>query len=122
MSAKVGWLRRLLQEEYNESRKTNNIHHQQMENNDQENTDTEDWLKMLMDELIKIPGNLSLTPTKILTSWGTEKMRTAGLRLKNKFWKAIFTGLEELEEGFYYTNPQYVGEMVIWGTQNIRTG
>ena len=93
-----------------------------MKNNHQENTDTEDWLKMLMNELIKISGDLSLTPTKILTSWGTEKMRTAGLRLKNKFWKAIFTGLEELEEGFYYTNPQYVGEMVIWGTQNIRTG
>ena len=29
--------------------------------------------------------------------------------------------MEDLEEGFYYTNPQYVGEMVIWGTQNIRT-
>ena len=49
------------------------------------------------------------------------KMRTLGLRLKNKFWKAIFRGIEELEDGFYYANPQYLGETVIWGTQNIRT-
>ena len=120
MSAKIGWLRKLRTKDYNEVRRTNNIHHQPNEN--QINTDTKDWLKMLMCELIKISGDLSLTPTKILTSWGTAKMRTLGLRLKNKFWKAVFTGIEELEEGFYYTNPQYLGEMVIWGTQNIRTG
>ena len=28
---------------------------------------------MLMNELIKISGDLSLSPTKIITSWGTEK-------------------------------------------------
>ena len=76
---------------------------------------------MLMYELIKISGDISLTPTKIITGWGTERMRTYGLRLKNKFWKTIFTGIEKLEEGFYYTYPQYLGEMVIWNTQRIRT-
>ena len=84
-------------------------------------TETEDWLKMLMYELIKISGDISLTPTKIITGWGTERMRTYGLRLKNKFWKTIFTGIEKLEEGFYYTYPQYLGEMVIWNTQRVRT-
>ena len=121
MAAKIGWLRKLRTKDYNEVRKTNNIHQQPDENINQTRTDTEDWLKMLMCELIKISGDLSLTPTKILTSWGTEKMRTLGLRLKNKFWKAVFTGIEDLEEGFYYANPQYLGETVIWGTQDIRT-
>ena len=121
MAAKIGWLRKLRTKDYNEVRKTNNIHQQPDENINQTSTDTEDWLKMLMCELIKISGDLSLTPTKILTSWGTEKMRTLGLRLKNKFWKAVFTGIEDLEEGFYYVNPQYLGETVIWSTQDIRT-
>ena len=48
------------------------------------NTDTEDWLRMLMCELIKLSGDLSLTPTKILTSLGTAKMRTIGLRIKKQ--------------------------------------
>ena len=26
-----------------------------------------------------------------------------------------------MEEGFYYTYPQYLGEMIIWNTQGIRT-
>ena len=39
---------------------------------------------MLMCELIKLSGDLSLTPTKILTSWGTAKMRTIGLRIKKQ--------------------------------------
>ena len=77
---------------------------------------------MLMCELIKLSGDLSLTPTKIITSWGTAKMRQIGLRIKNKFWKAVFTGIEDLEAGFYYKYPQYLGEMVIWGTQNIKNG
>ena len=75
---------------------------------------------MLMCELITISGDLNLTPTKMLTSWGTEKMRTVGLKLKNKFWKTVFTGIEDLEEGFYYANPKYLGETVIWSTQNIK--
>ena len=41
-------------------------------------TETEDWLKMLIYELIKISGDISLTPAKLLTGWGTEKMRTYG--------------------------------------------
>ena len=49
-------------------------------------------------------------------------MRQIGFRIKNKFWKAIFTGIEDLEGGFYYKYPQYLGEMVIWGTPNIRNG
>ena len=26
-----------------------------------------------------------------------------------------------MEEGFYYTYPQYLGDMIIWNTQGIRT-
>ena len=29
--------------------------------------------------------------------------------------------MEKLEERFYHTYPQYMGEMVIWNTQKIRT-
>ena len=29
--------------------------------------------------------------------------------------------MEKLKEGFYHTYPQYMGEMVIWDTQKIRT-
>ena len=76
---------------------------------------------MLIYELIKISGDISLTPTKILTGWGTEKMRTNGLKLKNNFWKTIFSNIENMEAGFYYTYPQHLGEMVIWNTQGIRT-
>ena len=43
-------------------------------------------------------------------------MRKFGLQLKNKFWKANFTGVEKLEEGFYHIFPKYMGEMVIWDT------
>ena len=120
MSAKIGWLRKLKTKDYAEPKRTNNIHNQQGENT--ADTNTEDWLKMLMCELIKLSGDLSLTPTKIITSWGTAKMRQIGLRIKNKFWKAVFTGIEDLETGFYYKYPQYLGEMVIWGTQNVKNG
>ena len=73
MAAKIGWFRKLRTKDYNEVRKTNTIHQQPDENINQTSTDTEDWLKMLMCELIKISGDLSLTLTKLLTSWGTEK-------------------------------------------------
>ena len=82
-AAKIGWLRRFRDKDYNDVRKQNNT--------PQPTTDTEGWLKMLMCELITISGDLNLTPTKVLTSWGTEKIRTVGLKLKNKFWKAVFT-------------------------------
>ena len=121
MATKLGWLRKMLQKDYLETKKSNNIHQQTNGRDINEDTETEDWLKMLIYELIKISGDISLTPIKLLTGWGTEKMRTYGLRLKNKFWKTIFTGIEKLEEGFYYTYPQYLGEMVIWNTQRIRT-
>ena len=29
--------------------------------------------------------------------------------------------MEQLEEGFYHKNTNYIGEMVIWNTQKIRT-
>ena len=76
---------------------------------------------MLINELVKISGDFSLTLLKILTGRGTQKMRKFGLQLKNRFWKAICTGVENLEEGFYHINPQYMGEIVIWDTQKIRT-
>ena len=103
------------------AKKTNNLHIQPINNDINKDTGTEDWLKMLINELGKISGDVSLTPIKILTGWGTQKMRKFRLQLKNKFWKAIFTGVEKLEEGFYHTYPQYMGEMVIWDTQKIRT-
>ena len=40
---------------------------------------------------------------------------------KNKFWRSIFTGVENLEEGFYHKNTAHLGEMVIWDTQQART-
>ena len=121
MGGKIGWLRKILQKDYNESQKTNNLHIQPINNEISKDKGTEDWLKMLINELAKISEDVSLTPIKILTGWGTQKMRKFGLQLKNKFWKAIFTGVEKLEEGFYHTYPQYMGEMVIWDTQKIRT-
>ena len=42
-------------------------------------------------------------------------MRKYGMQLKKQFWNLIFTGIEELEEGFYYENSECLGEMVIWG-------
>ena len=75
---------------------------------------------MLIQELSKISGDVSLTPIKILTGWGTQKMRKFWLQLKNKFWKSIFTGIEKLEEGFYHKNTAHLGEMVIWDTQQVR--
>ena len=86
MSAKMGWLRKLLKKEYNEIKKTNNIQNQLIYNNITINKGTEDWLKMLMNEVIKVSGDISLTPTKIITSWGTEKMRTLG-RQSSQEWK-----------------------------------
>ena len=52
---------------------------------------------------------------------GNTKKRKFMLQLKNNFWKAIFIGVENLEKGFEHINPQYMGEMVIWDTQKIRT-
>ena len=78
--------------DYDEDRRTNNIHHQPGENINQNNTDTEDWLKMQMCKLIKLSGDLSLTPTKILTSWGTAKMRTIGLEKKKNSRKRYSQG------------------------------
>jgi hypothetical protein len=121
MGGKMGWLRKILQKEYNEPPRTNNLHNQQVNNNINKENDTEDWLKMLINDLAILSGDVSLTPNKIITGWGTQKMRKIGLKIKNKFWKAVFTGIEKLEEGFYHINQKYLGEMVIWDTQGIRT-
>ena len=48
MSAKIGWLRKLKTKDYDEPRRTKNIHHQPGENINGTDTNTEDWLKMLM--------------------------------------------------------------------------
>ena len=117
----MSWLRKILQKEYNVTPRTNNHQNQPPNNNTNKGNGTEDWLQMLINELAKISGDASLTPIKILTGWGTQKMRKFGLQLKNKFWKSIFTGIEKLEEGFYHKNTAHLGEMVIWGTQQVRT-
>ena len=83
MATKLGWLRKILQKDYLEAKKSNNIHLQPMGRDINIDTETEHWLKMLIYELIKISGDISLTPAKLLTGWGTEKMRTYGLRQKN---------------------------------------
>ena len=112
---------KILQKDYNVATRTNDLHNQQINENINSEEGTEDWLKMLINELAKISGDVSLTPIKIITGWGTQKMRKYGMQLKNKFWKSIFTGIEQLEEGFYHKNNIYMGEMVIWDTQQIRT-
>ena len=108
---------KILQKDYNVATRTNDLHNQQINENINSEEGTEDWLKMLINELAKISGDVSLTPIKIITGWGTQKMRKYGMQLKNKFWKSIFTGIEQLEEGFYHKNNIYMGEMVIYDTQ-----
>ena len=43
---------------------------------------TEDWLVMLMNEIATISCDIDLTPLRMLTTWGTEKMRRHGLEIK----------------------------------------
>ena len=84
MSAKIGWLRKLLNKEYNESRKTNNIHHQPNENIGHTNTDTEDWLKMLMCELIKKLRRPQSDPNKDINKLGNRKNENTRAQNKKK--------------------------------------
>ena len=84
MSAKIGWLRKFLQKDYNEDKKSNNLQNQKINIDANKKTETQDWLKMLVNELIKISGDLSLTPAKVITGWGTGNMRAYGLRLKKQ--------------------------------------
>ena len=66
---------------------------------------------MLINEVARISGDVSLTPIKILKGWGTQKMRKYGMQLKNKFWKSIFSEIEQLEEGFVpEKNNIYIGD------------
>ena len=67
---------------------------------------------MLINEFAKISGDVSLTHLNIKTGWGTQK---------NKFSKSIFTWMDQLKEGFHHKNTKYIGEMVIWNTQQTRT-
>ena len=39
---------------------------------------------MLINELAKISGDVILTPLKLLTGWGTQKLRTYGLQIKKQ--------------------------------------
>ena len=87
MGGKMSWLRKILQKEYNVTPRTNNHQNQPPHNNTNKGNGTEDWLQMLINELAKISGDASLTPIKILTGWGTQKMRKMGLQIKNKFWR-----------------------------------
>ena len=87
MGGIISWLRRLLQKDYNEEPRTNDHRNQQMIRHAKSGKGTEDWLKMLINELAKIKGDVSLTPLKILTGWGTQKMRTYGLQLNKQVFE-----------------------------------
>ena len=43
---------------------------------------TGDWLVMIMNEMATISSDTDLTPIRMLTTWGTEKMRRHGLNIK----------------------------------------
>ena len=53
--------KKILQKDYLEEKKTNNIHHQPIEHDTNKDTETEDWLKLLINKPLKISGDLSLT-------------------------------------------------------------
>ena len=63
------------------AKKTNNLHIQPINNDINKDRGTDDWLKMLINELAKISGDISLTPIKILRGWETQKMRKYGMQL-----------------------------------------
>ena len=69
----MGWLRKILQKDYNVTTRTYNHHNQPPNNNIIQENGTEDWLQIVINELAKISGDISLTPIKILTGWGTKK-------------------------------------------------
>ena len=77
MGGKISWLRRILQKDYNKAERTNNLHNQQINEEIINENGTEDWLKMLINELSKIS-------IKILKGWGTQKMRKYGMQLKKQ--------------------------------------
>ena len=82
-----------LQKDYKESQKSNNIHNLPENHDTTPDTGTEDWLKMLINELARISNDVSLTPIKILTGWGTQKIRSYGLQLKNKLREDSLEGI-----------------------------
>ena len=90
MGGKMGWLRKILQKEYNEPPRTNNLHNQQANHDMNKEHDTEDWLKMLINDLAILSGDVSLTPNKIITGWGTQKMRKIGLKIKKQVLEGSF--------------------------------
>ena len=53
------------------------------------NNTTEDWLKMLMNEIAIISEDMDITPERMLTTLGTQKIRLVGQQLKNKLWKKV---------------------------------
>ena len=66
---------------------------------------------MLMNEIATISRDIDITPIRMLTTWGTEKLRKYGLEFKNKFWKKIFTTTEKLEEGFLYKHKKHLEDI-----------
>ena len=92
-AGRAGWMRKLLHMEYNEPKKAelnsipapNTTQNQVPGPNAQNRENTEDWLKMLINEIIIILGDLSLSPRKIIKTWGSQKIRETGFKLEYKF-------------------------------------
>ena len=63
---------------------------------------------MLINYLSIISGDQNINPLEILTTWGSKKIRKIGLQIKRKLW------IETLWDSYYYSNTQYIEEMVIW--------
>ena len=80
-ASKITWLRKILTKEFNELDRS-----AQQQNLNQPPTNphktTEDWLIMLMNEIATISRDIDTTPIRMLTTWGTQKLRKYGLELK----------------------------------------
>ena len=80
-ASKITWLRKILTKEFNELDRS-----AQQQNLNQPPTNphktTEDWLIMLMNEIATISRDIDITPIRMLTTWGTQKLRKYGLELK----------------------------------------
>ena len=59
-------------------------------------------------------------PPKNLNRMGNTKNEDIWSANKTSFWNP-YSRMEQLEEGFYHKNTNYIGKLVIWNTQQIRT-
>ena len=80
-ASKLTWLRKILTKDYNESERSEQQENQVQQPKYPQNT-AEDWLVMIMNEMATISSDTDLTPIRMLTTWGTEKMRRHGLEIK----------------------------------------